>query len=266
MDEALDVEINFNPNAVIVPLHSILESSSKNVLFGLRLLESVDQPIDFLEIKSENTFFSFLIGGPESAEDLELRKAQFKYWIIQKGIEDLIKGLNLSLIEAYLFLKFPPKIKHLTTAEDFFEEERKVRKVASDMNFPDLLARVNETLTSHLTHLEEIQSINKARNCLIHRNGLITKKDVNDENKENLIMKLYNLKMYYKDNDTEFEIQRGSFVPKGNGLQIRNVSESISFGLDEKIHFNYEQFNSLITTSWFFGQDLVQKLPTNFDV
>lgn len=115
MEQPTNIQVTLNPDAVLAPLLTILGQSSKNVLFGLQLIDSFEKPVSVSDIQSEDTFFSFQFDDPQSEPDTSISKESFKLWILKKGFEDLIKGINLTLIEAYFFTSLMAKKSDLRT-------------------------------------------------------------------------------------------------------------------------------------------------------
>jgi hypothetical protein len=256
------IQITLHPDGVVAPLLTILGQSANNVLFGLQLIDSVEKPIDIQEIKSEDTFFSFQFSDPSQGQDISLNKENFKLWILQKGFEDLIKGVNLSLIEAYFFCSLVLKRNDLKTYQHLQTEIEELRETALKQSLPGLLSKVKPALTADLTYEEEINSINKVRNCLVHRNGVVTDKDVNDIGNRQLKVQYSRMKLYAdKDGQEVMEVKKNTFVEGGTSIKLTMVKESIIFNLDDRVKFNYQQFNHLLTTCYLFGIDLTQKLP-----
>ena len=75
-------------------------------------------------------------------------------------------------------LSAPPKIPTSATWEDVLAS---VRKPASKLSFPDLLATVNAGLSSPLDFEREFLSMQKVRNCLEHRAGVVRKQDLDED-------------------------------------------------------------------------------------
>jgi len=255
------VNITLNPDGVFAPLLNILGQSSKNVLFGLQLIDSVDDIKEPLEIESEDTFFTFHFSDPNAKQDIAVSKDNFKLWTFQKGFEDLIKGINLTLIEAYFFVTIITRRNDLKTFGDLQNEIIQMRKTALEQSLPGLLSKVKPCLTGNLTYEKQVTSLNKVRNCLVHRNGIVTPKDINDKTTNQLRAEYSRMKMYADKDGQETEVKKFTMVEGGSSIKMKIVNESIDFNLGNRVQFDYQQFNSLLTTCYLFGLDLAQKLP-----
>jgi hypothetical protein len=261
MEQPTNIQVTLNPDGVFAPLLSILGQSSKNVLFGLQLIDSVEQPINPMDIQSEDTFFTFHFDDPQKEQDISLSKENFKLWTLQKGFEDLIKGVNLTLIEAYFYTSLVAKRNDMKTFQDLQDEIVQLRKSAFKQHLPELLAKVKPGLSDTLLYETDIVSLNKVRNCLVHRNGLVTEKDITDETTKQLKVEYSRMKMFYVTDGVEKEIEKFTLITGGSSIQMKMVKESFIFNLGDRVKFDFRQFNSLLTTCWLFGTDLTQKLP-----
>lgn len=249
--------VNFNPQGVIAPLLKILEECTNVVLFGLQTIETVKEIPPDLEI--EDGFFRMQIGKVET--DIELKKQVYKTWLIKKGFEDLIKGINLTLMEAYLYVSLISRAADLKTGQDFNKAFSEIRKQALKMNLPDLIEKIKPHLNKDLTYERQIRSINKARTCLVHRNGILTEKDTNDIDNQLLKLEWVRFKLFYEKDGGEIEIQGKSVIEGGTTIKMKQESNFIDFKIGDRINLNYKQFNEFIVTCNYFGADLVDCLP-----
>jgi hypothetical protein len=105
-------------------------------------------------------FIRFQVRGPELSSDQ--RRSMYQSWLLAKGFQDLARGVRASLEEAALYLDFisspPRRVLSSSTIEDLIET---MRKPASDLSFPKLLAKVNSQLTLPLEFEQEFISIQR---------------------------------------------------------------------------------------------------------
>lgn len=262
MKEPQNHIVTLHPAGVNAPLLNIISESSNNVLFGLQLIDSVETPIAPFDIQSEDVFFALYFKDPHQVQDTVASKTHFKLWLLKKGFEDLIKGISLSLIEAYFFTSIVSKHKDLKTPQQLHEETERIRKKASKLHLPELFKRIKPFLTSDLSYESQILSLNQVRNCLVHRNGLVTEFDINNQVQNQLQVNFSRMKMTYNVDDTSLEIQKFSPFKAGTVFSFGISQEVRVFEIGETVTFNFQEFNHLVTTCFLFGQDLVSKLPT----
>jgi hypothetical protein len=133
------------------------------------------------------------------------------------------------------------------------------KKKAIDANFPDLMTLVNKGLTSPLHFEKEFLTLQKVRNCLEHRGGVVGDKDVDDT--QALRLALPRVKVLAVRDAREVELVKGSYVEKDSSIEFRNVIEERVFKLGERVVFKAEEFNEIGYGCWMFTSDLATKLP-----
>jgi len=251
--------VPISPMSSYMKLFNILDHSSKQVLFGLRLIESVDEIIPTTQLKPQGSLLSVRIENNLPVKEQAEEKLDFRMWIFQKGFEDMIKGVNLCLLEAFFYLSILSKKTEISTYGLLNDEISKVKALGSKKHLPDLIKRVTYFLNENLNFEEEVLSLNKVRNCFVHRNGIVTEQDINDKEKMCLIVKYARLKICLIEKGKEIELTEG-VTTNGGDVYIKYVSESISFNIGEKILLNNQRYNELILAVFLFGEDLVKKM------
>lgn len=256
MDEHQRLELTLNPNGVIAPLLRQLKECADSVLFGLQSIELVDEiPPDLMV---DEGFFRYRF-APDT-DDIATKKDRYKTWLIKKGFEDLVKGIEYSLREAYLYTSVIAHAENIKTEEDI----NQLKKVASEMHIPAMIEKVEPLLTRPLSYKKEILSINKARTCLVHRGGMVAQKDINDAENNALRIEWVRLKLFYNRGGEEIEIAESGVIdggPDGTSIMMRKEENAFSFNLGHRIILNYKQFNEFIVTCHHFGVDLADALP-----
>jgi len=251
--------VRLDANGLIAPLIKQLEVCTNSILFGLQTMELVKEIPSDLEI--DEGFFRFQFG--KNGQDIEVKKEKYKNWLIKKGFEDLVKGIEYSLREAYLYVSIFTKSTELKTEVDFRQTFTKIRKQALRMHIPNMIEKIEPHLAKPWSYKKQVLSINKGRTCLVHRGGLVTEKDINNEKEKALKLEWVKFKIFYEKDGEEIEIMGKGVIDGGKGtkIKLRREDNSISFKLGEIITFNYRQFNEFIVTCHHFGIDLVDCLP-----
>ena len=255
--------LTLNANGVIAPLHRQLEECANSVLFGLQTMELVKEIPPNLEI--EGGFLRLQFG--KNDQDIEVKKKKYKNWLIKRGFEDLVKGIEYSLREAYLYVSIFSKSTELRTGEDFNQAFTKIRKQALRMHIPNIMEKIESHLAKPWSYKKQILSINKGRTCLVHRGGLVTEKDMNDETGKTLKLEWVKQTLFYEKDGKEIEIIGKTVIDggtEGTQIKFRREDNTISFKQGETIALNYKQFNEFIFTCYHFGADLVDCLPKEF--
>jgi hypothetical protein len=191
-------------------------------------------------------------------------KEQTLLWIYKKAFEDFIVGLSEALILTYTQLKLMA-ISQSTSPENTISYEQyeqlllEVNKEANSLSFPVLIDRIENELGETLPLKDEILSINKVRNCLVHRNGLVSTKDTNAKLDNLLILKYLHVqaKVYIDGKLVElnWEMRKNGF--KTNRVELTKIKTNSNFALNERISLDHNQFNDIAFTCSFFTHDLL---------
>ena len=257
MTEKKIQKVTLNAAGVIVPLFNVLKECTNSILFGLQAIEIVKEIPPELVI--EEGFFRMQFDQDDA--DIDVKKQNFKTWLIRRGFEDLVKGIEYSLREAYFYVSIVSKASELKTGEAFSQALAEIRRKALKMHIPDMIEKIEPHLTHQLNYKDQILSINKGRTCLVHRGGLVTEKDINDPSNNRLKLRWVKLKIFYEKDGEEIELQGQTIVEGGASIKMRRENNEISFNIGEHISLNYRQFNEFIVTCHHFGTDLVNALP-----
>jgi hypothetical protein len=260
-DEKQVTAITLDANRVIGPLHKTLEECTNSILFGLQTMELVDEiPSD---LKIDEGFFRLQFG--KNNEDIEVQKEKYKAWLIKKGFEDLVKGIEYTLREAYFYVSIFSKFSNKQIlVDDFNQAFAEIRKKALEMHIPVMIEKIEPHLTKSWSYKNQILSINRVRACLVHRGGLVTEKDINDKTEKALKLEWVKNKIFYEKDREEIEIIGETIIDggtEGTQIKLRQENNTVSFEQGSHITFNYKLFNEFIVTCFRFGADLVDCLP-----
>ena len=204
------------------------------------------------------------IRGPELGSDE--RRMMYENWLFAKGFQDLARGVRESLEEAALYLALisgPTRsVPTSISLEDLFDT---IRKPAASWPLTKLLAHVNAGLTSPLEFEREFLSIQRVRNCLEHRGGIVRKQDLDDQAAA-LTLSFPRLKVFYRRGSEEIELARDERVDDGgHGPEVqilgRIVTRSRTYRLGERVTFTANEFSETAMACSFFGEQLARGLP-----
>jgi len=195
-------------------------------------------------------------------------------WLFRKAFEEFIVGLTESLIEAYRFLKCADlsktskQNKNMTEEDiDLHVEEINIRP--RKMPFPNLLAAIEDELKVVLPLRDEILSINSIRNCLVHRNALVSKLDIKDSSSGILKLQYLDLVTFYEKEGEMVEMKWEHKKEKlnTNQLQFRETPKIIGFAEGQHITLDQNIFNGVSYTCTTFLQTLQHLAVTqNIDI
>jgi hypothetical protein len=202
--------------------------------------------------------------------DDEQRREVFSNWILTRGFTELLRGIRAALEEAHLYLSVSewPRTQ-LTTEAKMQGELAAIRKRANTWNFHELFGEVNRRLTAPVDFEDMATSLQRARNCLEHRAGLIGPKDV-DPGTEALTLRFPGPRLFLVKEGEEFDLPLGERAP---GLDIEGpanvmfqlVQREIAFRLGELIALAPNDFFEIALACSIFAQNLGSKLPVLHD-
>jgi hypothetical protein len=191
-------------------------------------------------------------------------------WLFCKTFEDFIVGLNESLIEAYIIVKISGLHKENhdgCTVAQLQTKIDEIKKKSIKMYIPSLIVEIEKSINKSLFSREEILSINKVRNCLVHRNGLVSSEDTNNEEKTTLVLKCLEMKVF-RDLDEKMipltmeDKKVGVLINKATFKIVPKVAE---FSIGERVKMDPNILNAITYTSVTFVHELLKSMPIDFN-
>lgn len=204
----------------------------------------------------------FRLSGPKLAADQ--RRAIHERWILAKAFQELLRAVRHALEEAYVFTSVLNKKHAVPSATTLGEFLRPFQSKAASMRFPDLLAAVNEKLEPKLVFAEAYKSLQSARNCLEHRNGIIG--SVDTRGSDAFVLSIPRMKIFYVRKGEEIELEVGHVVEPDDDQSSAVIMMKLdvrqrSVALGERLLFTLAEFNEIAFACHFLGQQLSTKLP-----
>lgn len=257
------LELKLDANGVVAPAQRAAWQCSEIITFSLQSAAAADlskQP----EIVSNTMRYSFT-GPPISAEE---RFKIYENWLLAKGFQDLARGIRETLEEAVFYLEMMKYQPGKTTVGEFNEHIAAIRRRAGRLQFPELMAEVNAGLKSPMAFEGEFLLLQKVRNCLEHRAGIVGEVDLNEPGKLTLI--LPRLKMFYMHQDQEVELEVGAIIDtheheglaKGAEILLKHDVRTRSYDLGQQVAFDSKEFSEIAFACHLFAADIGSKLPT----
>ncbi len=189
---------------------------------------------------------------PTDADEAQIGafKKEFSYWIIGNGLRELIEHFNIFLDGLYngCLLFEATKAGGLSAQE--------LQKAANKFHFAGLgkkLAMLKEQHHVEPKNLDYLLSVNKARNCLTHRRGVVGEPDVAEDGK--LHLKWKGMEIFVKTPaGEEIALLPASFtepllLKDGGMVKLRFPERTKTFSLGELIiltPFDLTEFCQLV--------------------
>ena len=127
------------------------------------------------------------------------------------------------------------------------------------LGFPDKLNHLRDLhgITVESQMMRHILSANTARNCLVHRNGLVTEKD--SENGR-LLVSWRKLKFVLVDEDGERDLLIGVVNEKEAKIVLKIIDEEKIFNIGDSISFSPQEFQYIAWSMFVFSNGIMESL------
>lgn len=259
------IVLTLNPAGVADPAKRAILTSTQVVSTCLRLIATDDLSAS----KLQAGLISYQFNAPDLTDNEQ--RSLFQNWLLAKGFQDLARGVREMLEEAAFYLTMTEFNLGVTTADQVDAHIANARTTAQKLNFPQLLNRVNGSLGKPIMFISEYLSLQKVRNCLEHRNGLVAAQDV-DPASGYLTLSFPRLQAFYMKGEEEVEVVPGEVIDTpeteypsktvdGIQIMIRRVARSCDYAIGERIHITEADFAEIAMACHLFADDLTSKLP-----
>lgn len=241
----------------MAPVYRAVRDSIEVLGLSLTAIESTD----LTKVPTmPGNMMGFRLTTPEEIDIVE-RKTTYTNWLLSKACLDLARSLNEALQEAYFYVEIFNMPDGTTTWGELQAKIVDIRTRANKMHFPELLRVVGERLNTPLLFADEYASLNKVRNCLEHRSGVVTERDVDANGK--LLLRFPTIDIVIKTGDGEVVIaeQEEIHIEAGGEVQVRLGHMETEYMLGERVVLTAYEFQRICQGCLRFCADLGQKLP-----
>ncbi|HDX0897930.1 hypothetical protein [Stenotrophomonas maltophilia] len=187
---------------------------------------------------------------------------EFQLWILTNGVRELCAFLERYLHDLYLAAalislsqggRLPPDAP-VPTVPTAFEHTGIGRK----------LELLRETFGIDAPHSDCLSTFWDARNCLVHRLGLVGPKDLVG-GREHLLVKWIGLDLWLHPVGGEpqlmpLDLGEGIFLRDGGEVQARTVERLLTFELGHQVGFTAHQLSEMLVTALGQCEALMQSL------
>jgi hypothetical protein len=245
------VEVNFA--ALGTKLARALDPVIERTAFGLCTAESGATQVRLPGF--------FRVDLPESRKrDVTLIREDFRTWILTAGFRDAIECMHTFLDEARMVCAVVELGAHsaVFTVADWNRCVVGRSKCFHKMGLPDKLTYLKEKhQVGVCPELEEnILSLNRARNCLVHRVGVVSAQyDTNDSGQLQVSWRRRHLLARGPEGERELA-ESEAIVQAGESILLRSCAAKRAFEVGAKVLFNAREFSELCMTLFAFEQEL----------
>jgi hypothetical protein len=226
------------------------------VSFGLLAMENTTDG----ELELPGAYFQLAIAGDEHRRFAAV-KEDFQTWILTGGLRDSVEAVSVSLEQARSVCavwSFAPgaDITGQEWNERMVTEARKFHRLGLPHKIGFLKDEYDPRLAPDLT--EHLLSINRARNCLVHRRGIVSDLDVNSP--DGLLVRWLKMELLIEGPSGQRSVIPPARAEAGETVSLRQAETTKLFRVGERVAFDAQEFSELCWTFFRFGQQLVSNL------
>jgi len=189
-----------------------------------------------------------------------LVREEFERWCLVNALRDPIEAINWFLEEVRRVCAIYELGKRESfTAEEYFAFEDFAKKFHG-YGLPPKLEYVlkNFSVTAGTELTEHLKSVNDARNCLVHRRGIVEPHDANAD--AGLRVTWRTLIVRAGNEDESRAIEPGSLVKQGEIVRLVAEDRVRTFALGERITFTAQEFIEICLSLQLFVNEMVRSV------
>jgi hypothetical protein len=235
-----------------------------------RSLQHVQDVVSFGLIASQNAseqtlqlpgaFFHMMPASNETL-DFETARNEFNKWVLMAGMRDCVEGVNVFLdrCRRVCFLQSmadKPEIPAEEWNKGMVEESIRFHRKGLPDKIKHMQNKYGDSILPEVT--KDVLSINLARNCLVHREGVVTQHDLNSE--EGLLVKWRKMEVVVSGPSGERLIAGEARVEAGEQVSLRHAKAQRLFKKGEVVAFTVDEFAELSLTLTLFGFQIANNI------
>jgi hypothetical protein len=250
-------QLSLDPSILAITIDFAVVSSCEVVNFHFNALAGAN-----LDQSAHTPEARYRFKGPEL--NAAQRRAMHENWILAKAFQELLRAVRDALEKAHVFVTLLGKTHRVRSSATLAEFLAPFQEKAADLRFPALLAAVNERLDPKLDFAESYGSLQRVRNCLEHRGGIVSEFDTDGQ--EKFEFSVPRVKLFYTRQGSEVELVAGEKVEPGDDraevqILMRLDVRKRSVPLGQRISFTLAEFNEIAFACHFLGTQLATRLP-----
>lgn len=251
------LQINLN----LAALWSKFFVKLQHLLDGVSLLEAGASVVTEEQVAENRGFMSF---SPASNSHLAFPQAtEFAQdWLLRAFLRDSIEITGLFLDEC---LSICALIQLAAKGKVHGSEVNHVMNVLPEkhhkLHFPEKLARLEREFGVRSLFTHQVSSLNRARTCVVHRLGIVSPLDVNEDNEMVVIWRTTQMVAREIETGKELVLDRpGLLVENESVLEMKFIDHQKRFALGEQVKLTPFEIYSCIVTFWAFGTSTAEAI------
>lgn len=251
----INVQVNFG--APLGQLQHAIQRTIHLAALGLNATPRLTQD----DLQLPGTSISLQLAGPTPWPIDEAREG-FEQWLLMNGLRDATEAISGFLEEtrtglAVWQLAIRSRSGPVTGAdwnEATGSQQRRFHRLGLPDKIDDLQRIYSLALDPDL--VGHLRTINDARNCLVHRQGIVQERDVNED--AALRVSWRRLACVIRGPDGERDFFPGSLVDVGETLCVSNRDVAKLFPLGTAISFSVQEFADVCWSLFLLGLSTVK--------
>ncbi len=219
----------------------------------------------FVDEKNYQNHISFMTFHPASNRRLSFHDVKDKssQWLLTSFLTDSINSTGVFLDEcrkicALFRLSGKGKVSGQELNNIFQQEWKKYH----ELGFPAKFKHLRDEFTVETPFEGHFLSLNQARNCLVHRKGIVSNKDINENGKLVIKWRIMELVVTSPDGKEEVVIESPRIIESGGSLGYRLRDRERDFEVGQKITLELTELYQNIITLYSFATELVKSIES----
>jgi len=249
-----EINIAVNLPALLGQLQVRLQRLNDLVRIGLAGAAKVEEN----DYRESAPFASLQIA---SDKRMSLRKAreEFQTWCLKNSFTEAVDLVSAFLEECRTIAALY-RLNGRCSGADWNRAYLQDRKKFHEMGFPAKIQHLRKQFGIASKFEAHVLSLNRARNCLVHRLGIVSAKDVDTTRR--LIVTWHSLNLIVVDNATKHEtvLSQPMVIESESTLAARIGPHRREFAIGERILFDQDEHRHTALTFYVFALEIVQAL------
>lgn len=252
------VQIHIDLAAMLGGLQRSLQRIIDLASFGLIAAERATNG----DLSLPGAYFHVATAGNER-RNFAAARTEFCTWVLCNGLRESVESISLMLEEARsvcAYWSFGSRA--MVSGEEWNQRIVAEGKRFHRLGLPDKITFLKTVYDPSLTPepMEQVTSLNTARNCLVHRRGVVSDRDRNND--DGLLVEWTKLELRAGEPGRERALIPPADVAKGETISIYQKRTSKLFRLGETVAFGAQEFSEICWTFFLLGQSLTAKVES----
>lgn len=251
----------FNIHINLVGLQATFFRRLQHQLDIIKLLQVGCEHVTARQVADQRGFGTFV---PANGAQLTHGEAKFEAqaWLLRGFLRDAIEGAGLFLDECLQVCELLP-----LAAEGFAKKAElnhifnNIPLINHKLHFPKKLNKLERQFGIASRFNANVLSLNKARSCVVHRLGVVSILDVDDNDVLKINFQHAKFVARGLESGQEVILDRPDIVTTEDSmLELHFVDHERQFMIGDKVQLQAHELYDMIITLWRFGLDVAQTI------